>query len=588
MPTYQRIGKRIPMRLRTRVALVFGIITCVLVVVICFLAGRVFTDHLQNIIRLSSDQVAHRTSDGLNNSLNQRLAGIDELAVHIQNEPSAPHFQDSLELFAKLYSDVGWVALTDANGLIIASTDRQQLGTNIANRLFFSNAQALSGEADGIAIGNKKRSLISTDRSEIGIAAYLSSPLMDKASKFKGVLVAKIDAEHLNMLLTRIVATDELNNFRPILIDDTDHVLVGPAALLGQHLELASTDSSSGSANTMAQTETGDRLSLSLATPQPTQPLNQMNLRLMILQDSNQLFEPVWQSWQALALWASGIIVLVGVSYWFLAAFVIQPIVDITQVADRMRQGETRLTISEHSDFSEVAMLSTSLNTLVSGLAAKEDELRSLNDTLNHRVQERTLELVLITDSLQNEITQRRELQQQHEQLMAELLAMASIDPLTRTFNRGTIFKLAEEEYNRAHRTNTPLSIIMLDLDRFKHVNDTFGHAVGDEVLVKVSDNFRKVTRDSDLIGRYGGEEFVFILPGTDEAGAMLVAERLCESVHKAGQSTSIADQWELTASMGIAVLNMYVPDLPTLIKRADDATYAAKHNGRNRTEVAH
>ncbi len=583
-----RVGKHIPMSLRARVALTFGVITLLAIVFVSLMSGRAFTSQLQNIVRSSGDEVAQRTSSGLNTNFSQRLSGIGDLALYTQNDAESERTQTALELFQKLYHDFVWVIQTNEQGQIVAATDRQLIGTSITNQDWFRNtAQTARTAVDNST--SKEHSLITTSKSgDEHSAVYFSAPLLSKVGKFSGTVAAKINAEQINTLITRLIHPDQINNYKGVILDNTNHVMVGPATLSASYLQLSDEVNTNGYITIMAQTSTGERLTLIPTNTSSNQLINRLNWRLMIQQNTDQLFRPITEAWQDLAVLGSGLGLLIVLGYWLIAAVVIRPIVEITKVANRMRQGDTRLAVSDHSDFSEVAMLSTSLNTLVTGLAAKETELRSLNDTLNHKVHERTLELVLITDSLQNEITQRRELQHQHEVLMAELLAMASNDPLTRTFNRGTLFKLAEEEYNRARRMNSPLTVIMLDIDRFKQVNDTFGHAAGDEVLMKVSDNFRSVTRESDLIGRYGGEEFMFILPGTDEQGALLVGERLREAVWEAGKTTTIAQQWDLTASLGIAALNMYTPDLNALIKRADDATYAAKHNGRNRIEVGH
>lgn len=580
----QQIRRYFPSGLRARVMVTFGIVTFIVTLVVIFISGQVFTKQLQGVIRLLADQLTERTNTGLNTDLNRRLSQIDQLAFHVREADSANNSQALLELFSKLHPDMNWVSLTNADGQIVASTNRQLLGINSANQQWFRDAKQLAHEPSDSSI---ERAVMSAQQLENAqMVVRFSAPMQDRIGKFDGAVVAEMSAEQIYALMTQIIGADE-KIYAGILVDSANQVVVGPSKLIGQHLQLETSDNTNSSASIMGQAESGERINLTLASENPTQPIDKMKWRLLIQQNSDRLFEPVLQAWQELILSGIGLGLLIAGIYWFLADLAIRPITQLTQVAARMKHGDTRLATTEHSEFSEVAMLSSSLNTLVNGLAAKENELRVLNNSLSHRVQERTLELVLITDSLQNEVTQRRELIQRHEQLMAELLTMASLDSLTHTFNRRTLFQLAEEEFLRARRLNMSLSIIMLDLDRFKQVNDTFGHAAGDEALIKVAENFRHVVRESDMIGRYGGEEFIFVLPDTDEQEAMLVAERLRKAVWEAGKNTSIAEQWELTASLGVAALNMHTEDLNALIKSADDAHYSAKHAGRNRIAVS-
>jgi diguanylate cyclase (GGDEF)-like protein len=132
-------------------------------------------------------------------------------------------------------------------------------------------------------------------------------------------------------------------------------------------------------------------------------------------------------------------------------------------------------------------------------------------------------------------------------------------------------------------RTGLPLSALLLDLDHFKQINDTYGHGPGDEVLATVGEAIRSTVRESDFAGRYGGEEFVVLLPDTDLDAAMIVAEKIRKAV--AGIQITAVDR-RITTSVGVASLPLHAHDTATLIRAADRALYTAKANGRNRTEA--
>jgi diguanylate cyclase (GGDEF)-like protein len=162
----------------------------------------------------------------------------------------------------------------------------------------------------------------------------------------------------------------------------------------------------------------------------------------------------------------------------------------------------------------------------------------------------------------------------------------ATRDALTGLWNRGLVLDGLARELHRAEREERALSVIIVDLDHFKRVNDTHGHPAGDAVLRQAADRFRSALRGYDMIGRYGGEEFLIVLPGCEEARACQVAERLRKAlaarpIEAAGAVVSV------TASLGLACATEPGTDSVALIKAADQALYRAKSNGRNRVETA-
>ncbi len=159
---------------------------------------------------------------------------------------------------------------------------------------------------------------------------------------------------------------------------------------------------------------------------------------------------------------------------------------------------------------------------------------------------------------------------------------MATLDPLTQTANRNKLYKNIKNEIDRAKRLDQPLSLIMLDIDLFKQVNDRFGHIAGDKALKALSRSCEKLIRNIDTLGRFGGEEFIIVLPGTELSEAIVLAERICTETAKLKvpyQNESIS----FTISLGVATLHEDETMLESLLKRVDEALYAAKNRGRNR-----
>jgi diguanylate cyclase (GGDEF)-like protein/PAS domain S-box-containing protein len=170
-------------------------------------------------------------------------------------------------------------------------------------------------------------------------------------------------------------------------------------------------------------------------------------------------------------------------------------------------------------------------------------------------------------------------------QLHAEVQRLAITDALTDLYNRRGLFELGRREVERARRFGRPLAAILLDLDDLKRVNDTYGHAVGDQVLVGVAARCRQELREVDLLGRYGGDEFAILLPESDLAGARLVAERLRGRIGYTALNTE-RGPITMTLSLGVVALNGRCTDLEALLERADQALYVAKQTGRDRVCV--
>jgi two-component system cell cycle response regulator len=170
----------------------------------------------------------------------------------------------------------------------------------------------------------------------------------------------------------------------------------------------------------------------------------------------------------------------------------------------------------------------------------------------------------------------------------ARLEMLAITDPLTLTLNRRALVERLDEEMERARRYGLILTLLMVDLDHFKRVNDTYGHLVGDDVLREVSMIIQREVRTVDIVARYGGEEFVVVLPETAEEGAVAFAERVRQRIaeHRvAGEEGEEA--LSLTVSIGVATFpSSSIETVDDLISHADDALYRAKAEGRNKVRA--
>ena len=173
----------------------------------------------------------------------------------------------------------------------------------------------------------------------------------------------------------------------------------------------------------------------------------------------------------------------------------------------------------------------------------------------------------------------------ENARLFKEIQTLAITDGLTGLYNRRHFYQMANLEFIRSSRYNRPLSLLMIDVDWFKRINDTYGHLVGDRALREMAQTCLLKIRGGDLVGRYGGEEFAVLLPETHEASALALAERLRQRI---ADAPLITDQGQvvITVSIGVVQKDDDCSDLEELLRRSDEALYHAKNAGRNCVRV--
>jgi diguanylate cyclase (GGDEF)-like protein len=177
--------------------------------------------------------------------------------------------------------------------------------------------------------------------------------------------------------------------------------------------------------------------------------------------------------------------------------------------------------------------------------------------------------------------------QQKLQEKKGQLQKLARHDQLTGLYDRRFFEARLEEEFQRAKRYDLDLSLLMMDLDHFKKINDTFGHPAGDEVLSTFGTMIQDEVRSTDIAGRYGGEEFSIAMPETSLEGAIRTGERLREKLNQHSFRTDEGEEFSVTCSLGLAGFRLEMNNFSDFVKEADDALYQAKEGGRNQLIVA-
>ncbi len=225
------------------------------------------------------------------------------------------------------------------------------------------------------------------------------------------------------------------------------------------------------------------------------------------------------------------------------------------------------------------------LKVLAAQIATSIENAR-LYESIERKVNERTRELQEKTELLNRVNREMAHEIEQRKLLEEELRKLATTDSLTGLLVRRRLFELGETEISRARRSHSPLSLMVLDIDHFKSINDTHGHTAGDELLKHFSMIFCDSLRNIDIVCRFGGEEFVAILPDTAPGVALEVAQRLRRNVESSPRNIN-GTMVACTVSIGLTWLQEEDAKVADLVKRADEALYQAKHSGRNRVELS-
>lgn len=218
---------------------------------------------------------------------------------------------------------------------------------------------------------------------------------------------------------------------------------------------------------------------------------------------------------------------------------------------------------------------------LIASQGEERHVLRGLELAVNDYVMRPVVQLELIA-RLRTQI-RRKSYNDSLRSSVARTVEMAITDPLTGLYNRRYFDSHLASQFNRAQARKRPLSIMMIDIDHFKMINDNWGHSAGDQILQEIASRLQKNLRGIDLICRYGGEEFIIVMPNTELAAARKVAERIRGEIADRPFALGGGRMLEVTASMGLSAKNPYEDSAEALLKRADVALYKAKAQGRNR-----
>jgi diguanylate cyclase (GGDEF)-like protein len=549
--------------LATRIVLLVFVATVVSALTVTWISVQSLDSFLRQKVDQRFPQVANRIARELDHWYTLRTRDLEVFAGSAILTESIPQLEaggrrgkrarNEVEQYLRYvlnnFSQFEQLGIIGLEGLPLITVGHDELPADLI--------AAAPSLAEAMSIGHVER--VGNRRVQVA-----SVPMRDPSGKSMARLAAVIDLDQISSILV----SKELGEDAHLYIVDRDSRILNPPD--GSDEVILFVDSTSQSMYASDDTSSAYYYeNASTMRVVGTQiPFPRFGWTLVLEQSYDAAFAPVVSSLSRVAALNLAIVFVVGLAATQIARSFVQPLASLSDAAKRLSQGEREVEIEETTFSSdEINVLTRTFNEMSRGLGRNARELEE-----SHRA----------VEVANHELTAKNE-ELSSMNLILEQLSIT--DGLTKLHNHRYFQESFARECKRASRANDPLCLILIDIDHFKKWNDRLGHAGGDEILRMLADVLNRCVRETDLLTRYGGEEFALLAIKTDLEGAIALAEKIRQSVELTNFVTDVPSEKEqLTVSIGIAA---FQGDAQKFFSDADSALYAAKDAGRNRLVVA-
>jgi len=539
--------------LRSHLTLWFGGLSLLTLLSVGFYVGHIATEQMKQASGNALLNTARAAATLLGEQLRERQLEVYLLsrAPHLERgDLDNPAILKSMQLRTQARAEYAWMGVTDAEGNVRQAVNDLLVGQSVQKRPWFQIGLRRQYTGDPHEAVLLAKLLPGLPNGEPLRFIDFAAPIHNAEGQVIGVLGAHA---HWSWV-TRIVESAAFShkNSAPdiqALIVDHDGKVLYPEALMGQQLAIGDSvlpgwTAANGYLTSMVTvpTPSGTALSWSIAIRQPLetalQPARMLQYELLIL-----------------GVFAA---IVFGLVAYYLALYLSRPIEQLAHSAKQVQNNQSGAQFQLQHPVLEIAQLGQSIDAMTQSLLGKERELQEANASLEATVAQRTAALT---------------------EANAELLSLATHDGLTGVYNRRRFDEKITEYSLLSRRTGRPFALLLIDADHFKRINDSHGHAVGDEVLQQLATLIQNSVRSTDFVARYGGEEFAVLLPEVTQPDTPeVVAEKIRATVAEA----EFPGVGIVTVSIGLGLADPADNNHTTLIKRADQQLYQAKAAGRN------
>lgn len=546
---------------RTQIAAAVAAMSIAVVSTLAAGAAIISYRHTAALIESSVAGIASSTSARLDRFMATRR---QEMKLFTELEPMQRLWQgDPTELRSALDAlqrnfEFTWIGFADLNGNVVASTGGLLQGKSVAARPWFKQG------LENVVVGDVHEALLLasllTQRANNEPYRFvdIALPVRDTSGKVIGVLGGHVDWTWASNLIADVQANDGKTDTRLSILSKGGMVLVGPKRETIRYGGDELADMLKVRDGTFRETVDGQQMLTAFHVGNGYRDYQGLNWIVTASQPASVALKAAISSAQTiLAIGAATALIALSLAV-LVSRRIAAPIIALTQEADRIGRAHGPTMLARQSGSVEVAQLSRALRSLLRRIGhaeerTKEAELRATENAMQ----------------LQEDMLKLREL--------------ADTDFMTGLMNRRSFLAVADDAVAFSRRYKRSMATLMIDIDHFKKINDTHGHAAGDDAIKSVADIISQSIRTTDKAARFGGEEFVVLLREIDQETAMLLADRIRVSIESAvvrHGNTVIP----LTVSVGLALFDEADRDVQDVIERADQGLYIAKKTGRNRT----
>ncbi|MBB3213233.1 diguanylate cyclase (GGDEF)-like protein [Herbaspirillum sp. Sphag1AN] len=565
MPQLNQLSTR---NFKSQLMLVFGGLVTIWLVVV----GGYFVQKNTDAVATNGGDAVHATAIAtaqlLSTEVRERSQEIDLLAksfLFTETDLSNYKIREALESRQKVHGEYLWIGVASLSGKVLQATNGVLVGEAIESRPWFRAGQQGSYAGDiheAVALAKHLQQIKPNQPLRF---IDFAAPLFDSHGNLQGVLAAHTSWDWVTDMVVNKVQEPLANRASEILILNRHGEVLYPFDKIGTtHLPAGIVPSRPY--QVLSWPDEGRFLTSVV----PVNNIAQLNLnwQVVVREPVDTALLPVRQLREKLlAIGVLSILLFVAVAYYF-AARTSQPIEALAAAATRVLSRERNIEFPKVTSgtSSEVAQLCTSFHRMTESLLAREQELNELNASLEQQVAERTAELTRANERLS---------------------ILATHDGLTGIANRRHFEDRLSLAFQLSRRTMDEYTVMMVDADHFKRINDTHGHDIGDAVLRQLAHILKSQVRVTDLVARYGGEEFIVLLndSGNNDADADADADALqvASKIRAAIEVANFPQVGQVTVSIGLARSTATDSSKEQALKRADEALYKAKNKGRNR-----
>lgn len=554
--------------LRTQIAVATGALCALLVLGASLGAAWVGREKASELIGFELAERSVELADALDRGMFERYREIGIMAdlepLHGAWEGDPALLRRTLERLQHSYAEYAWIGFADTSGRVHAATRGMLEGQSVIQRPWFiaGMKQPFIGDVhEAVLLSNL---LGPRQDSEPFRFVDVAHPVHDVSGRLLGVLGAHLSWDWAADVRRSVLKADAQTQIS--ILDAKGHVLLGEntgKAMLMPAVARLLTEKGWGYDVDIGPSD--ERRLTGFAVTKGHRDYPGLGWIIIAQKPAEIAFRPVQRL--VVSILTVGILlgVLGSLLAWWLAGFLTGPISTITAEAERIGRDAAVQTLPRVGGAREVVQLSQALRSLLRRVGLAEQRLEAA---------ERDME---------NQAARSRETSEDIERLRR----LANTDPLTGLLNRRAFLEAAERELAVARRYGRKLALVVADIDHFKSVNDRYGHAAGDVAIREVAARLLQAARDTDLVARFGGEEFVVLLMESDVAAGTAYAERVRGMMMNTRIPIDGGNDISLTISLGCTVLDATDHDVQDAIDRADGALYKAKSAGRNRVRIS-